>query len=147
MYCLCLTCSHYSTSEVHIMMCTFIVYNVKKTIKYDLYDVLVGGSGRTSLARVANWLCDYKMFTIELTKTYGVPDFKEDLKRLYYETGVKDQQTSFLFNDTQIANEVFLEIINNVLSTGEVAKLYKEEEFEEVIIICFQFPDVANKIK
>lgn len=128
-------------------MCTFIVYNVKKTIKYDFYDVLVGGSGRTSLARVANWLCDYKMFTIELTKTYGVPDFKEDLKRLYYETGVKDQQTSFLFNDTQIANEVFLEIINNVLSTGEVAKLYKEEEFEEVIIICFQFPDVANNIK
>lgn len=73
------------------------------------------------------------MFTIELTKTYGTADFKEDLKRLYNITGVKDQPTSFLFSDTQIVNESFLEIINNILSTGEVAKLFKEEEFDEVM--------------
>lgn len=72
------------------------------------------------------------MFTIELTKTYGTSDFKEDLKNLYYQTGVKDQPTSFLFNDTQVVNETFLEIINNILSTGEVTKLYKDEEFDEV---------------
>lgn len=84
------------------------------------------------------------MFTIELTKSYGVSDFKEDLKRLYYDTGVRDLQTSFLFNDTQIANEVFLEIINNILSTGEVSKLYKDEDFEEVIIINFDFSIVNN---
>jgi len=74
------------------------------------------------------------MFTIELNKTYGIGDFKEDLKRLYYQTGVRDQPTSFLFNDTQIVNEMFLEIINNILSTGEVPQLYKEEEFDEVRI-------------
>lgn len=59
-------------------------------------------------------------------------EFKEDIKHLYYQTGVKDQPTSFLFSDTQIVNESFLEIINNILSTGEVAKLYKDEEFEDV---------------
>lgn len=72
------------------------------------------------------------MFEIKVTKTYGVSDFKEDLKHLYYQTGVKDLPTSFLFNDTQIVHESFLEIINNILSTGEVSKLYKEDEFEEV---------------
>lgn len=80
------------------------------------------------------------MFTIELTKTYATADFKEDLKSLYYQTGVKDQPTSFLFNDTQVVNESFLEIINNVLSTGEVTKLYKDEEFDEVIKFNFGKP-------
>lgn len=34
--------------------------------------------------------------------------------------------------DTQIADECFLEDINNVLSSGEVPNLYKTDEFEEV---------------
>lgn len=76
------------------------------------------------------------MFTIELTRSYGISEFKEDIKRLYYQTGVKDQRTSFLFSDTQMTNEIFLEIINNILSTGEVSKLYKDEEFDEVMEIC-----------
>lgn len=40
--------------------------------------------------------------------------------------------TSFLFVDTQIADESFLEDINNILSSGEVPNLYKTDEFEEV---------------
>jgi len=75
------------------------------------------------------------MFAIEINKTYAIGDFREDLKRLYFQTGVRDQPTSFLFNDTQIVNEMFLEIINNILSTGEVPQLYKEEEFDEVRIL------------
>lgn len=34
--------------------------------------------------------------------------------------------------DTQIADESFLEDINNILSSGEVPNLYKSDEFEEV---------------
>lgn len=40
--------------------------------------------------------------------------------------------TTFLFVDTQIADECFLEDINNVLSSGEVPNLYKADEFDEV---------------
>lgn len=40
--------------------------------------------------------------------------------------------TSFLFVDTQIVDESFLEDINNILSSGEVPNLYKVDEFEEV---------------
>ena len=39
----------------------------------------------------------------------------------------------FLFNDTQVVDESFLEDINNILSSGEVPNLYsKAEDFEEV---------------
>ena len=55
-----------------------------------------------------------------------------DLKRFYYATGVKNKETVFLFMDTQIVEESFVEDINNILSSGEVSNLYKPDEFEEV---------------
>jgi len=42
----------------------------------------------------------------------------------------------FLFTDTQVVDESFLEDINNILSSGEVPNLYGPEDFEEVCIIC-----------
>lgn len=67
-----------------------------------------------------------------------MPEFKEDLKTLYGMTGVDAKPTSFLFNDTQITTESFLEIINNILSSGEVANLYKPDEFEDVSFIRYR---------
>ena len=46
--------------------------------------------------------------------------------------GVENRPTVFLFVDTQVVEEAFLEDINNVLSSGEVPNLYKADEFEEV---------------
>ncbi|XP_054274165.1 dynein axonemal heavy chain 2 [Macrosteles quadrilineatus] len=92
----------------------------------------MGGSGRQSLARLAAWLAQLTTYQVEITKNYRTAEFKEDLKSLYHATGVRDAPTSFLFNDTQIAEESFLEIINNVLSSGEIANLFKNEEFDEI---------------
>lgn len=61
-----------------------------------------------------------------------VPLSDPDIKRLYRQAGVELKATSFLFVDTQIADESFLEDINNILSSGEVPNLYKTDEFEEV---------------
>ena len=55
-----------------------------------------------------------------------------DIKRLYFQAGVENKPTVFLFVDTQVQEESFLEDINNVLSSGEVPNLYKPDEFEEV---------------
>lgn len=92
----------------------------------------IGGSGRQSLARLASSICEYTTFQIEVTKHYRKQEFREDIKRLYRQAGVELKATSFLFVDTQIADESFLEDINNILSSGEVPNLYKTDEFEEV---------------
>ena len=55
-----------------------------------------------------------------------------DLRKLYFLAGVENKPTVFLFNDTQVVEEAFLEDINNILSSGEVPNLYTPEEFEEV---------------
>lgn len=94
--------------------------------------LFLDGSGRSSLAKIASWLCKYSIFTIELFKSYGTSEFKEDLKLIYSETGIKNQPTSFVFNDTQIVDDSFLKIINSILSTGEITRLFEENEFKEV---------------
>jgi len=55
-----------------------------------------------------------------------IPTFA-DLKRLYFQAGVENKPTVFLFTDTQVVEEVFLEDVNNILSSGEVPNLYKVE--------------------
>ncbi|XP_075848159.1 dynein axonemal heavy chain 2 [Microtus pennsylvanicus] len=92
----------------------------------------IGGSGRQSLARLASSICEYNTFQIEVTKHYRKQEFRDDIKRLYRQAGVELKTTSFLFVDTQIADESFLEDINNILSSGEVPNLYKSDEFEEI---------------
>ncbi|VDM31109.1 unnamed protein product [Hydatigera taeniaeformis] len=92
----------------------------------------VGGSGRNSVTKLAGHICRYKIFNIEVNKNYRKADFREDLKRLYRQTGVQCQSTLFLFSDTHVAEEAFLEDVNNMLSSGEVPNLFKSDEFEEV---------------
>lgn len=54
------------------------------------------------------------------------------MKRLYAQAGINNKETTFIFVDTQVVEEAFLEDINNILSSGEVPNLYKPEEIEEL---------------
>ena len=74
----------------------------------------VGGSGRQSLTRLASFLKGFKVFTIEITKTYRKAEFHEDLKKLYVQAGVTRKESVFLFSDTQIVEESFLEVRSRV---------------------------------
>lgn len=92
----------------------------------------VGGSGRQSATKLACFMAEYDFFQIELTRGYGLNDFREDLRSLFQKTGVQGKSTVFLFNDTQIVQEGFLEDINNILNTGEVPNLFPPEDLEGV---------------
>ncbi|XP_076026906.1 dynein axonemal heavy chain 2 [Genypterus blacodes] len=102
----------------------------------------VGGSGRQSLSRMAASICEYQIFQVEVTKVYRKQEFREDIKKLYRLTGVDNKPTVFLFSDTHIVDESFLEEINNILSSGEVPNLYKQDEFVEV---CSALSDSARR--
>lgn len=88
----------------------------------------VGGSGRSSLTRLAAFIANMATFTIEITKNYRLIEFREDLKRLYLTAGCDNKGVCFLFNDTQIKEESFLEDVNNILSSGVVPNLFGRDE-------------------
>ncbi|TKS69390.1 Dynein heavy chain 2, axonemal [Collichthys lucidus] len=106
--------------------------------------LLIGleGSGRQSLSKMAAFICQYQVFQVEVTNQYHKTEFRQDIKKLYRVTGVDNKSTVFLFSDTQIVDESFLEDINSILSSGEVPNLYKQEEFVEV---CNALSESARK--
>ncbi|KAB0403143.1 hypothetical protein E2I00_012479 [Balaenoptera physalus] len=93
----------------------------------------VGGTGKQSLTRLAAHICGYKCLQIELSQGYNYDCFHEDLRKLYKLAGVEDRNMVFLFTDTQIVVEEFLEDINNILNSGEVPNLFEKDELEQVL--------------
>lgn len=63
-------------------------------------------------------------------------DWREDLKRILMQAGVKDEPTTFLFSDVQIIDERMVEDINNILNAGDVPNLYAPEDLEVISGVC-----------
>jgi len=52
------------------------------------------------LAKLAAYINGYDVFEIIIGNNYNLDAFKEDLQKLYMQTGVKGVPTMFLFTDT-----------------------------------------------
>ena len=55
------------------------------------------------------------------------------MKELYRVAGAQNKPTTFLFDETQIKYETFVEDINNILTSGEVPNLFSKEEISGVV--------------
>jgi dynein heavy chain len=96
----------------------------------------VGGSGRKSVTTLASFVVDFEVYQIEISKSYGAVDWAEDMKRLLITCGTKQQRTTFLFSDTQVQRETFLEDISNILNTGEIPNLFNMEDKMQIQDSC-----------
>jgi dynein heavy chain len=93
----------------------------------------VGGSGRQSLAKLAAAMHGYHTYQIEITKSYGNEEWREDVKKMMLRAGKADEPVAFIFSDTQLKLESFLEDINNLLNNGEVPNLFLADETEMIL--------------
>lgn len=93
----------------------------------------VGGSGKQSLTRLASFISGLDVFQIQLRKHYSLNDLKTDLATLYIKTGQKGIRTTFLMTDSQVPQEKFLMVINDMLSSGEISELFPDEEVENIV--------------
>ncbi|XP_006734337.1 dynein heavy chain 17, axonemal [Leptonychotes weddellii] len=93
----------------------------------------VGGSGKQSLSRLAAYISALDVFQITLKKGYGIPDLKVDLSAQYIKSAVKNVPSVFLMTDSQVAEEQFLVLINDLLASGEIPGLFTDDEVENII--------------
>ena len=111
------------------------VAHISRIIRQPLGNALllgVDGSGRQSLARLATAMSEFDCFQIEIAKNYGKVEWRDDLKKALLIAGDEGKSLTFLFTDTQIVKESFLEDLNNILNTGEVPNLFDDNEVNSI---------------
>ena len=111
------------------------VSRVCRVIRLPLGNALllgVGGSGRQSLTRLAASMEEFEVYQIEIAKGYGQKEWRDNLKEVLKKAGMEGRNTVFLFTDSQIVQESFLEDINNILNSGEVPNLMGSDDLEQI---------------
>jgi dynein heavy chain 2 len=91
------------------------------------------GVGRRNAVTIATYMLGYQFFTPAVTRDYGPKQFSADVKGALETAGVKGEHVVLFVEDFQITKETILEMINSLLSSGEVPGMYTHEELEPLM--------------
>ena len=76
----------------------------------------VGDSDKQSLVRLAASISNLEIFQIQLKKGDSLIDMKTDLAAMYLKAGLKNVSCMHLMTDSQVAEEIYLVLINELKS-------------------------------
>uniref|UniRef100_A0A8C5C8I2 Dynein axonemal heavy chain 7 n=1 Tax=Gadus morhua TaxID=8049 RepID=A0A8C5C8I2_GADMO len=128
-----------SKAPMALVMFRFAIEHVSRlcrVLKQDNGHALlvgIGGSGRHSATKLAAFINDYELFQIELTKGYGLADWRDSLKKVMLKTGVGGRRLVFLFGDSQMKDEAMVEDVNMLLNTSDVPNMFPADERADII--------------
>lgn len=93
----------------------------------------ISGSGRQSLTKLATEIMTHSFFSPEITKSYGMNEWRDDIKKILRESGGRGKHLVFLFTEGQIKEEGFLPDIDGLLNSGEVPNIFQIDEKQEIM--------------
>eukprot|EP00796_Vickermania_ingenoplastis_P008995 gene8995-6317_t len=96
----------------------------------------VGGSGRSSLCRLAASMMSMDLQTVNIVRGYGAEDFRDEMRKALLDAGARGKEVVFMLSDPQIVCSQMLEDINNVLNIGEVPGMMRLEDMEVILRYC-----------
>uniref|UniRef100_A0A8C5PRQ6 Dynein cytoplasmic 2 heavy chain 1 n=1 Tax=Leptobrachium leishanense TaxID=445787 RepID=A0A8C5PRQ6_9ANUR len=91
------------------------------------------GVGRRTVTSLVSHMHGAVLVTPKISRGYELKQFKNDLKQVMQMAGIDGQQVVLLLEDYQFVHPTFLEMINSLLSSGEVPGLYTIEELEPLL--------------
>uniref|UniRef100_A0A8C9VVG4 Dynein axonemal heavy chain 3 n=1 Tax=Scleropages formosus TaxID=113540 RepID=A0A8C9VVG4_SCLFO len=110
-----------SKAPMSLVMFKFAIEHISRicrVLKQDnghLLLVGIGGSGRQSATKLGTFINDYDLFQIEITKNYGIPDWKDDLKKVMLKSIAQSLKSEELLTRIDnIIDHFTVSIYNNV---------------------------------
>ncbi|KAK7096855.1 hypothetical protein V1264_003902 [Littorina saxatilis] len=91
------------------------------------------GVGRRTAVTLVAFMHQMQVHSPKVSRNYGDKQFKADLKSVMQIAGIEGEQVVLLLEDHQFVEPQFLELINSLLSAGEVPGLYTPEEVEPLL--------------
>eukprot|EP00079_Xenopus_tropicalis_P035681 XP_017949452.1 PREDICTED: dynein heavy chain 14, axonemal [Xenopus tropicalis] len=98
--------------------------------------MLVGldGTGKVTSASMASYIAECQLYRLSITQTYSHGDFREELKKVFKQTGLLGRSTVLLLTGADIVQDSFLEDLNCLLNSGEVPDLFEKEELDGLLV-------------
>ncbi|XP_062127566.1 dynein axonemal heavy chain 3 [Drosophila sulfurigaster albostrigata] len=124
----------FSSTPMDLVMFRFAIEHVSRVSRVlqmprgNILMVGMGGSGRRSSCRLAAHIADCRLMTVQVSKSYTIADWRDDLKKILMASSFNLNHTVFLFSDAQATDEGYVEDINGVLNTGDLPNLYQLED-------------------
>ncbi|XP_041978336.1 dynein axonemal heavy chain 3 [Aricia agestis] len=128
-----------SAAPMSLVMFRYALHHVSRAARVLLQDngnlllVGVGGSGRSSAVKLAAFILEMNVVQVEISRSYGQHEWREDLKKLLMKAGIGGKPIVFLFSDTQIMYEGMVEDINMLLNSGDIPNLYALDDRVEIL--------------
>jgi dynein heavy chain 2 len=97
------------------------------------------GVGRRTCSSIACFMkknregSPMQIFSPNIGRDYGSKHFMEDLKKAVQAAGVMGNHCALYLEDYQLADAAFLEIVNSLLSSGEVPGMFTSQELDALL--------------
>ncbi|VDM42915.1 unnamed protein product [Toxocara canis] len=88
------------------------------------------GMGRREAASLVANIHQMKVFTPNISSSYGVKQFNNQLKTAMQCAAIDSEHVLFILEDYQILDPSFLQSINSILSSGDLPGLFTPQEFD-----------------
>ena len=98
--------------------------------------LLVGesGIGRRNVSLLVSHMLNLQFVSFNITREYSTKEFRRDLKVILQTAGIEGKAVSMFIEDYQLVHPEFLQLLNSLLSSGEVPGLYNSEEIEPLLV-------------
>lgn len=96
----------------------------------------VSGGGKTVLSRFVAWLDGLTVFTIKVNSRYGFDDLRADLRKVMVAAGAHDEKICFIFDESNVLDPSFLELMNTLLASGDVPGLFEGDDLTQLLGAC-----------